>query len=829
MQKGLKSTHGNAPLSAARQRVKHSWKALKQSLTKSKSQEEIDPINKPCISVTELVEQNVESFLTDTDDYDGISELFEKYQHERDAFNRLKERIQCGDHVSEFSEISSISDLSLSSNSDYEDDDADTIISNISSSDIHKGAILYPSFPGHISSQSLNHASIPLPSTCNVKKLSSSKCSSISDNFPLEKTKAIVRPLPSVMKPSFVPDISELSDSDKSNVLAARACAQGKKMKSNNDDISTGSISNIVHSEIKRSKTDNLKTHSNIHDLSKILDEEKTDIFKSERNANDEKYFPGINQLSDYRYGKEDIDFSYDDFMNSLSGAGTNDGAISFNERCDNNKLPLVNTDATSNDCLPRKGKFIKGDTKNKKRIDSHGSLVNNNNSRTISPLSSDCGNKSLSPNSIPRYKFENMVTNPDVIRQSNLTVGQMDDKGPPMNKPLNISRSTMEKYPHIFASYLVVEENSFHSLPILNTNKNSSLSSLENRKAVSERQSPRNSIQSTSGPPSDSIILSHFNDDDVLMVDENYFIVYPETSEKTLICGNTNCTRGHVLGRNDRGKLTACPSCQICYCSRICRHNHWPEHKETCLVGFVNFYVHTFFRRCEKDVHINEYLGNMAQGAYQTFGRGCIMIRFQSPSEIEYNAISCGLNLSMQPVYKSYKRVLNENKAHRHIHVLCQNMKDYDPDQEYVLSIFVWIGGEYGMEENTYAAVVRSARISINSSPEGFDDSILPYGIRTFSLPTAIYRVDSSEVDMETRRYYCKEIAFGLKRYGVHLKSEYPEAYEKLYRYIDQGVLFTPIILYGKRNNRNFKCILYSGKIEEKTTSEYYGAGAFV
>ena len=793
------NTHTNtspphAPLTAARQRVKYSWKALKESLhfslnTKHKPtngivieppqsnghhskndngivepKKDVQLILPDLLEVESLVDQNIHSFLADTEDYDGIAELFEKYRHERDAFQRLKNKLNGGDVASEFSEMSSISELSISSDSD----DAGTIISGITNVDF---TTITDNSPV-VETASCSSKTLSTSGSSSYKRSPTRRCSkstSTGCRSPrVERTRVVSKPLPSLMKP-VVPDISKFDDTDLNNVVSARA---------------TSDLHGESSSEGKTTSVDDYR----------VIENDETSCLQVD--------VPPLPNL--------------EDVIRELEGKGRLGNSSELNDTDDNSSplLQLFNKVGGTNNSSP-----LSVNTLNGNKTSPHSMTTSSDTDSRVPPLLSNDYTTSLSsPDNLVHYG-------------NSTTLSEIDDDivVPKLKKPLNISRSTMEKYPHIFASYLELQDNAFHSLPNLTKQHDTTL-----RETCSERMASLNSITAEIDAPPPTTYQQQ-QPGDVSMVDENYFIVYPDMSKETLLCGNPPCSKEQVPGKHGQDKFTSCPSCYICYCSRSCRHTHWPSHKQTCLVGFVNFYVHTFFRRCEKDPHVNEYLANLAHEAYQVFGRGCVMLRFQSPADIEFNALASGLNLSTQPVYKSVKKVISENKAHRHLNVLCQNIKDYDPEQEFVLSIYVWIG-QMDHRNNTRdrakcTAVVRSARISMGSvQRDGYDASILPYSIRTFSLPTCLYRgLDATEADIETRRYYCKEIAFGLKRYGVHLKSEYPEAYEKLYRYIDQALLFTPIILYGKRNGRNFKCILYSGKVEKTSSDEFYGAGAFV
>ena len=98
-------------------------------------------------------------------------------------------------------------------------------------------------------------------------------------------------------------------------------------------------------------------------------------------------------------------------------------------------------------------------------------------------------------------------------------------------------------------------------------------------------------------------------------------------------------------------------------------------------------------------------------------------------------------------------------------------------------------------------------------------------YTIRIFTLPDILDTTVTN--DKKTRRYYCREILFSLKQYGVRLKADFKDAYEQLCLFVEHDILFPPLVLYGLKNGRNFKCIVYS--TETHDDDFIHGEGALV
>ena len=312
--------------------------------------------------------------------------------------------------------------------------------------------------------------------------------------------------------------------------------------------------------------------------------------------------------------------------------------------------------------------------------------------------------------------------------------------------------------------------------------------------------------------------------------------------TERTVYCGYGSCSHKQVMVGNERSKFIACNSCFTCYCSKTCKRLHWSaEHRKSCFFGRINVYIKTMVRRCERDVKFNAQMRVFALKNYRAHGRGCVILSFNSPSEAKEMASgrngtgsSSDKTTQNQGSYTSYSYstisdVVKKNKQSKHSKVLCQSLLDYDPEQEFVINISIRIGKtrtttNSGSAKKRTSNVVRCARVSSLESGVS-EDSFSSYYIRTFCLPR-VAAVDYTN-DVEVRRYYCKELSFSLKRCGVRLKLDYPEAYEKLSRYVEDERAFLPIVLYGQKSGKNFKCILHQGKYNP--SEEARGEGVLV
>lgn len=299
--------------------------------------------------------------------------------------------------------------------------------------------------------------------------------------------------------------------------------------------------------------------------------------------------------------------------------------------------------------------------------------------------------------------------------------------------------------------------------------------------------------------------------------------------TERTVSCGNPPCSRRqHIIGQQ-KSQFISCNSCFTCYCSKTCKRMHWKEHRKTCFFGRISVYIKALIRKCERDAKLNADLRHLSLHNHQLKGRGCLLLSFDSPSEAKAAAVSEGKALLTTPTYSIIDTIVKKDKKTKHSRILHQSIIDYDPEQEFVVNISIKIGKtNTSGSKKRVSNVVRCARISMLSREDanGVPSKLLSsYYIRTFCLPKVA--VVEYMNDTEVRRYYCKELSFSLKRCGVRLKADYPEAYEKLCSYVEDEKPFLPIVLYGQRSGKNFKCILHQGKYNP--TEEARGEGVLV
>ena len=305
----------------------------------------------------------------------------------------------------------------------------------------------------------------------------------------------------------------------------------------------------------------------------------------------------------------------------------------------------------------------------------------------------------------------------------------------------------------------------------------------------------------------------------------------------RIISCAFGPCKRKDVVDWSQRSQFTSCVSCFTYYCSKECRKSHWKEHKLTCYYGRINYYTKALLRRFETNSKINERLSRLALEGFQGEGRGCVLITFSSPMAAKFFLVS-GTNVFVKdPAYATLNEVMSGGIITKHQVLLQQTMQDYNPEYEFVTNLTVFVGKQNQIMSSSRSrfntsALLRCSKIPLNRIFLSSDcETPYPdtsYDIKVFYLPRSKKHHFINET--EARRYYCREVSYGLRKYGVFLKRDHPEAYDTLCLYVEHNVEFVPITLYGQANGSNYKCVVFpEGFSGSSGTLELQGRGMLV
>ena len=284
--------------------------------------------------------------------------------------------------------------------------------------------------------------------------------------------------------------------------------------------------------------------------------------------------------------------------------------------------------------------------------------------------------------------------------------------------------------------------------------------------------------------------------------------------STTTVKCSNPRCEKEEVLFSGEKTTYTSCPACFTYYCTRNCRRIHWSEHKKVCFFGRINSYIRSFIYLCHKKEALKFQLSKAAKEGFKKKGRGCVLVTFVSAqSARKFMTTGCAFFPS-PPTYSSLQDLQAEGVVSKHRVALTQNIRDYDPEEEFVLNLAIIAGKMENLPANPVprrkvTTVLQVIKIPLSSKLKE-DVSSPPSDPKTetklFYLPKCARHEFVNE--NEARRHYCRNISKNLKQYGIRLKNDYPDVYEKLCLYVEQNIRFKePLTVYGNQGKKIVMC----------------------
>ncbi|KAJ7383459.1 hypothetical protein OS493_027620 [Desmophyllum pertusum] len=285
--------------------------------------------------------------------------------------------------------------------------------------------------------------------------------------------------------------------------------------------------------------------------------------------------------------------------------------------------------------------------------------------------------------------------------------------------------------------------------------------------------------------------------------------------STTTIKCSNPRCEQEEVLFAGEKTTYTSCPACFTYYCTRVCRRIHWSEHKKICFFGRINSYIRSFIYLCHRKEALKFQLSKAAKEGFKKKGRGCILVTFVSAqSARKFMTTGCSFFPS-PPTYSSLMDLQAEGVVSKHRVALTQHIKDYEPEEEFVLNLAIIAGKMENLpaipvprrKVNTVLQVIKiplssTVKETVSSPPPSDPNT----ETKVFYLPKCARHEFVSE--NEARRHYCRNISKNLKQYGIRLKNDYPDVYEKLCLYVDQNIRFKePLTVYGNQGKKIVMC----------------------
>uniref|UniRef100_A0A915PI27 MYND-type domain-containing protein n=1 Tax=Setaria digitata TaxID=48799 RepID=A0A915PI27_9BILA len=139
------------------------------------------------------------------------------------------------------------------------------------------------------------------------------------------------------------------------------------------------------------------------------------------------------------------------------------------------------------------------------------------------------------------------------------------------------------------------------------------------------------------------------------------------------------------------RMQYISCKHCYTYYCSRQCREQDWPKHREVCSFSRINTLCKEVIMKVRKDPEAQFYMSKIARDGYSALGRGSVNMRINSAHTAQsYIAdgwpTMANFQLSKLLHYYTIAALIAERKEPSLI-ALC---RQYDPNDKFILSVSI-------------------------------------------------------------------------------------------------------------------------------------------
>ncbi|VDK65937.1 unnamed protein product, partial [Onchocerca ochengi] len=152
-------------------------------------------------------------------------------------------------------------------------------------------------------------------------------------------------------------------------------------------------------------------------------------------------------------------------------------------------------------------------------------------------------------------------------------------------------------------------------------------------------------------------------------------------------------CARCHQTRELTEARMQyiSCKHCYTYYCSRQCREQDWPKHREVCSFSRINTLCKEVIMKVRKDPEAQFYMSKIARDGYSTLGRGSVNLRINS-TQIAQSYVADGwravadFQLNKLLHYYTIAALTAERKEPSLI-TLC---RQYDPTDKFILSVSI-------------------------------------------------------------------------------------------------------------------------------------------
>ena len=279
-----------------------------------------------------------------------------------------------------------------------------------------------------------------------------------------------------------------------------------------------------------------------------------------------------------------------------------------------------------------------------------------------------------------------------------------------------------------------------------------------------------------------------------------------------TVRCKLATCRREARLC-DARQTYKTCHSCYTYYCSRECRRDHWPRHKDTCVCSRVGSTCKRVIRAVHDDVTLSECASRVARDGFLAHGRGFVAVEFASLEEAEAALAGdrTGDRLGGKAgdmLGDSWTYVAGSSTSHSsELRAAC---RAYNPQLKYVVSVSVGVAGRPAGRR----AVEKCAKLRLTTGGVAAAAAAAATATRDHDtlILTAVPGAEFSEnlESLAARQVCFVNIQRRLRERGVSLRHHYPHVYGQLCAYVTDNEFFEPITLFPvDARGRRFMCLI--------------------
>lgn len=290
-----------------------------------------------------------------------------------------------------------------------------------------------------------------------------------------------------------------------------------------------------------------------------------------------------------------------------------------------------------------------------------------------------------------------------------------------------------------------------------------------------------------------------------------------------TMKCRNSKC-RYEVPIEEGRKNFKTCHHCYTYYCSKKCRSEHRPRHKQNCLQSRLNSVCKRVLRTIHDESPLTDEFSKKAFTGLLKGGKGCLILVFESCQEAEEFIVNPKIKDNLS--YHSLTELRRISEMHDddtgYIAKLLKTVADYNPDMKFVLDVEIDGGMEqrHPLPRNKTTIMREYAKFRLSDSYKLIPQKNGPF------RPLIFTEVPSEEsTELNKRRVFFAHVQSKLFERGIRLEKDYPDIYVRLCDYVERNEHFSPVCIYpiDNRTGKEFMCLIMPDSEADKLDKDEF------